>query len=427
MPATKATSSSTESATAFILSRRAQQLKPSATLAVSAQVKKLRAAGVDIVAFGVGEPDFDTPANIKQAAIDALLAGQTHYAPVPGEPAAREAIAHKLREENEIRCTSDDIIINVGAKHSLYLILQSLLDENAGHEVVLPTPAWVTYEPQIELAGGTAVQIAGSIDNDFKITPRQLRDALTDNTRAMVFNSPSNPCGTMYSPDEIRALAEVLQQHPHVVVISDEIYEKLIYGDAEHLSIGSLDNVAQQVVTVNGMSKAYAMTGWRVGYACAPGLRTGDGDSLIKAMTRLQGQMTSNITSFLYPAIVTALVGSESAKVVQDMRQSFARRAVLMHDKLTGMPGIQCPKPTGAFYCFPEVSAHFGKKSPDGIAINNVVSFATALLNEAHVAVVPGDDFGECAHGNVRLSYATSDARIIEGCARLRRWLESLQ
>lgn len=411
----------------YVLSKRVQQLAPSATLAVNARVKKLRDQGIDVIAFGVGEPDFDTPQHIKQAAIDALLAGKTHYAPVPGEPAAREAIAEKLRQENLINCQAEDVIISAGAKHSIYQITQALLDENAGHEVILPTPAWVTYQPQIELAGGKAVQVAGSIDNDFKITPDQLADAITDNTRAMVLNSPSNPCGTMYSPEEIRDLADVLKDHPQIVVISDEIYEKLIYGGVEHLSIGSIDSVAQQVVTVNGLSKAFAMTGWRVGYACAPGVRTDDDDSLIKAMTRLQGQMTSNITSFVYPAIVTALTATQSKAEVREMREQFARRAELLYDRLSAMPGVKCPRPTGAFYAFPDVSAHFGKVSPEAATIDSAVSFATALLNEAGVAVVPGDDFGDGARANVRLSFATSDQRIIEGCDRMRKWLEALK
>jgi len=411
---------------AITLSRRARQLKPSATLAVSSRVKQLRSEGVDVIAFGVGEPDFDTPAHIRRAAIEALNAGRTHYEPVAGDPASREAIAEKLQQENYIDCRADDIVISAGAKHSIYLALQCLIDDGAGHEVILPTPAWVTYQPQIELAGGKAVQVAGAMDNEFKVTPKQIDAAVTNNTRALIINSPSNPCGTMYTPDEIRALAGVLEKHKHVVIISDEIYEKLIYRDAEHLSIGSLDNVAGRVVTINGLSKAFAMTGWRIGYACAP-VQTDDGNTLAKAMAKVQGQMTSNITSFNYPAITAALTASESQAEVEEMRQMFERRGELMHTLLTQMPDMPCPKPTGAFYVFPDVSAHFGKVSPEGKTIDSSVAFAQALLEETGVAVVPGDDFGECAKTHVRLSFACGEDRITEGCDRLRKWLEALK
>ncbi|HRP63302.1 MAG TPA: pyridoxal phosphate-dependent aminotransferase [Phycisphaerales bacterium] len=406
------------------LSHRVQSLASSATLAVNARIKELQAEGVDVIGFGAGEPDFDTPQNIKDAAIAALNAGMTKYAPVPGEPAAREAIANKLRQDNGIRCSAKDIVISVGGKHSIYLALQCLLDgpRNANdppQEVILPTPAWVSYEPMVQLAGGAAVQVAGAVERDFLITAEQLEAAITPRTRAFIINSPSNPCGTMYSPQQLRELAAVLAMHPNVVVISDEMYEKLIYGDVPHFSLGSVESIADRVVTVGGMSKAFAMTGWRIGYACAPG-------PLAAAMSKLQGQMTSNITSFCYPAIVEAFTSPRSAESVEVMRRAFAARAKLICRWMDEMPGLRCPNPTGAFYVFPDVSAYFGGRSPGGRLINSALDFAAALLEEARVAVVPGEDFGEVGRSHVRLSFACSEAHVEEGCRRMKDWLEKM-
>lgn len=402
------------------VSDRVMRIKPSSTLAVDARCKAMRAAGQEVIGFGTGEPDFDTPMPIRQAAIDALLAGKTRYVATEGDPAARAAIARKLQAENGIACVPEHIVISDGGKHSIYLALQCLLDVGKDQQVILPTPAWVSYRPMIELAGGQAVEVPGSVERDFKITPQQLRDAITSKTAAVIINSPSNPCGTMYSPDELRAFVTVLEAHPNIAVITDEIYEKLTFGGVEHLSLGSLPSIADRVITINGMSKAYAMTGWRIGYACAPG----NGGAVAKAMAKLQGQMTSNITSFVYPAIVEALTnGGESVEV---MRQAFAKRAVLIHDLLRAMPGVRCPMPTGAFYVFPDISAHFGKTSAGGLAITSAQSFAEALLEESRVAVVPGEDFGECARGHVRLGFACSEKNIEEGCRRMRAFIESL-
>ncbi len=409
--------------TAVQLSRRVRDLKPSATLAVTARVRELRAQGRDVIDFGLGEPDFDTPDDIKEAAIGALRAGLTHYMPIAGDPGARAAIALKLQRENDIRCSPEDVVITVGAKHAIYLVLQCLLDPGRQQEVILPTPAWVSYRPMIELAGGTAVEVPGRLENDFKITPRQLEDAITGRTRALVINSPSNPCGTMYSPDELRALAGVLERHEHVAIVSDEIYEKLIYGGIDHLSPGSLDGIARRVVTINGLSKAFAMTGWRIGYACAP-VPVEDGrQTLARAITTLQGQMTSNITSFCYAAIIEAL--ENGAPDSERMRQAFAKRAELIYGLMRDMPGVRCARPTGAFYVFPDVSAHFGKRTPGGRWLD-ATSFATALLEEANVAVVPGADFGESAAGHVRLSFACSNEAIKDGCGRIAAWLRKI-
>jgi aspartate aminotransferase len=405
---------------AMRLSNRVTALKPSATLAVDAKVKAMKAAGVDVIGFGAGEPDFDTPGNIKQAAIDALRAGKTKYAPTEGELAARTAIAEKLQRENNLRCGPEHVVISVGAKHSVYLALQCLLDPGKGQEVILPTPAWVSYRPMIELAGGQVVEVPGAVSNDFKITPPQLEKAITSRTAAIIVNSPSNPCGTMYSPDELCALAKVLARHEQITIITDEIYEKLIYTDVPHFSLASLSELADRTITINGLSKAFAMTGWRVGYACSPG----DGGAVAKAMAKLQGQMTSNITTFVYPAIVEALTNCASS--VEAMRQTFAQRASLIHEKVTAMPGLKCPKPTGAFYVFPDVSAHFGRTSPSGRKITSALGFAEALLEDAKAAVVPGEDFGECARNHVRMSFACSEQNITEGCVRIDRWLRRL-
>lgn len=379
----------------------------------------MRAFGKDVIGFGAGQPDFDTPEHIKQAAIEALLAGKTKYAPTPGVPEAREAVARKLREENAIECRADDVVITVGAKQALYMTLQATVDP--GREVLLPSPCWVSYRPMVELAGGIPIEIAGAMANDFKITPGQLEQALSDRTAAIMINSPSNPCGTMYSRDELAGLADVLARHPQVVVITDEIYEKLTYGGLQHVSLGAFPELADRVVTINGLSKAYAMTGWRVGYLCAPGR---DG-AVAKAAARLQSQMTSNITSFLYAALIEAL--ENGAEDAERMRQVFAKRAELMHDAVTRMPGLCCPKPTGAFYLFPDISVYFGRRSPGGMEITSAVDFAEALLEETLVAVVPGEDFGECARTHVRLSFACSDEEIEIGCRRMHDWLEGFE
>lgn len=407
------------------LSDRVNAIKPSATLAVSARVRELKAQGVDVIGFGAGEPDFDTPANIKQAAIDALLGGQTKYQPEAGEPKARQAIADKLQRDNGIRCTANDIVVTVGGKHALYEALQCLLDpprKGKGQQVILPVPAWVSYRPMIELAGGEVVEVQGAIENDYKITPAQLADAINDRTAAVIFNSPSNPCGTLYTEAELRALADVLAPHEQIAIITDEIYEKLVYAGHEHFSLGSIDAIAERVITVNGLSKAFAMTGWRIGYACAPGR---DGQ-VAKAMGKLQGQMTSNITSFVYPAIVEAL-SERSAASVETMRKAFERRAELIHRFVKGWPNVRCPKPTGAFYVFPDISGNFGKTSSGGRRISSAQTFAEALLEEAKVAVVPGEDFGGCGDQSVRLSFACGEKNIEEGGKRIEAWLRQLR
>ncbi len=401
------------------LTQRSLALKPSSTLAVTARVGALKAQGVDVIGFGAGQPDFDTPDHIKQAAIDALKAGMTKYQPTPGAPEARAAIAKKLKNENNIDCAPEHIVITAGAKHAMFETIQALVEPR--REVIILTPAWVSYRPMVEIAGGSVVEVPASIDNDFKITPDQLEAAITDRTAAVIFNTPSNPCGTMYSEAELRELGKVLIRHPNIAVIADEIYEKVTYGGIPHFSIGSIDELRERTVTINGLSKAYAMTGWRIGYLCAPGNK----GELAKAVIKMQDQMTSNITSFTYPAIIRAL--EHGGPDVERMRSAFAERAKVINRLMSQIPGMPCPTPTGAFYVFPNVAAHFGKTSPGGRSIDSALSFAEGLLEEARVAVVPGEDFGECAKTHVRFSFACSKEQIEEGCRRIDGWVRSLK
>ncbi len=400
------------------ISKRAAAIPPSSTLAITAKVREMKARGADVIGFGAGEPDFTTPAVICDAAIDALHDGQTHYAPTPGTPAAREAVAAKLREENGIDCTADHITINNGAKFTVYLALQALVDP--GDEVVLPTPAWVSYKPMIELAGGTLVELPAVAAADFKITPAQLEAAITPRTRVFLLNSPSNPCGTMYTPDELRGLVAVLERHEHVTVVSDEIYEQLVYGEEPALSVGSIDSMRDRTVTINGLSKTFAMTGWRIGYACAPG----GGGAVIKAINTMQSQMTSSITSFTMPAVEAALTDGRAE--VEGMRRTFAGRAELIHGLIRQWEGVVCPRPMGAFYIFPDISCTFGRVTPGGVVIESALNFASALLDEVGVAVVPGNDFLGPGPRHVRMSFAISEEQIAEGCGRVREWLGKL-
>jgi len=414
------------------LSDRVLNLKPSVTLALNSRAKALKASGVDVLGFAAGEPDFDTPQPIKDAAIKAMLAGQTKYMPVVGDMPSRECIANKLTTENNIPgLTGEHIAISTGGKHALYLAIQCLLDfPKPGQEqweAILPTPSWVSYRPICELSGGVVKEIVAGPDSDFLITAQQLKDAITPRSRLLLLNSPSNPCGTMYSEAALRELAQVIHEAreiaPNLIVISDEIYEKIVYGDTPHFSIGSISEIADRVITLNGMSKAFAMTGWRIGYAAMPGEF---GKSLIKGMGKLQGQMTSNITSFNYAALREALTNAEVAKTVEMMRDSFASRSKLIMSRLEEIPGISCPTPTGAFYVFPDVSKLFGKTSSGGAKISDAPSLSEAMLNEVHIAFVPGNDFGGCGPNHVRISFACSVEQINEGMDRFKKFVEGL-
>lgn len=420
------------SISALDLSRRVSELKPSITVALNNRAKAMKASGVDVLGFAAGEPDFDTPQPIKDAAIKALLAGETKYTPTLGDMKTRQCIADKLTNENNIPgLTGEHVAIGAGGKHVLYNAIQCLFDfPQLGEdpwEMILPTPAWVSYRPICELSGGVVREIVAGPDTDFRITPAQLQDAINPRSRLLILNSPSNPCGTMYSEQDLRDLAKVLvegfETAPQLVILTDEIYEKIVYGQHAHFSIGSIPEIADRVITLNGMSKAYAMTGWRIGYAAMPG---DFGKSLIKGMGNLQGQMTTNITSFNYAAIREALTNPAVDAQVEQMRQAFAQRAKLIMSRLAQIPGVTCPTPTGAFYVFPDISAFFGKTSAKGTKITSATTLCEAMLDEAHIAFVPGEDFGGIAGNHLRISFACSEDQINAGMDRFKAFVEGL-
>ena len=392
------------------ISQRVKAVSPSATLAVTNRAKEMKAQGLDVLGFAAGEPDFDTPDFIKDAAIEALKKGQTKYTPASGTPELRKAIAEKLKNENGLTYTFDQIAVNLGAKHSVFMVMQTVLDP--GDEVLMPTPYWVTYPETIRLAGGKPVLLETSAESGYKITPAQLKAAITDKTALLILNSPNNPGGFCYSPDELKALAKVLEG-TQVMVMSDEIYERLIYGTTKFVSFAALsDDAYQRTLTVNGLSKSFAMTGWRLGYTAGP-------LDVIKAMARLQDHVTQNPVTFTQPAAIAAL--KDTTGVVEKMRVEFEKRGLFMAEKLNAIKGINCRTPEGAFYCFPDVSAHYGR-TIGGVTLTNSMNFATALLEQALVAVVPGDPFG--SPKNVRLSFACSMPQIEKGIARIQEWLK---
>ncbi len=390
-------------------SKKAQSVPPSATIAVTSRAKQLKADGVDIVSFGAGEPDFDTPQFIKDSAVKALDAGKTKYTAAAGIVELKTAIAEKLKRDNGLTYSPDQVIVNIGAKHSIYEAMQATLDD--GDEVILPTPYWVTYIETIKLAGAAPVVVRTSKENSYKITPEQLKDAVTDKTAMFVLNSPNNPGGFSYTPKELYALADVLKG-TEIIVLSDEIYEKLIYGDTKFISFASLSEDAyNRTLTVNGLSKAFAMTGWRLGYTAGP-------IEVIKAMGRLQSHMTSNAVTFAQDAAITAI--NDNSDVVEKMRIEFEKRGKYMVRRLNAIEGVTCHQPTGAFYCFPDVSSHFGRNI-GGAQITGSMDFAKALLEQANVALVPGEPFG--CPDNVRLSFACSLQEIEKGLDRIEKWL----
>jgi len=391
------------------VSKKAQAVPPSATMAVTSRAKEMIAQGIDVLSFAAGEPDFDTPDFIKQAAIDALKAGKTGYTATPGIIELRTAIADKFKADNNLTYSPNQIIVNIGAKHSVYESMQAVLDP--GDEVILPTPYWVTYPEAIKLTGATPKVVQTSSGNSYKITPDQLKNAINDKTAMFLLNSPNNPGGFSYTPDELSALAKVLEG-TDVMVLSDEIYEKLIYGDTKFVSFAALSEDAySRTLTINGLSKAFAMTGWRLGYTAGP-------LDAIKAMARLQSHMTQNPVTFAQFAAVTALKDNSGA--VEKMRLEFEKRGILMAKLLNAIDGITCAQPTGAFYAFPDVSAHYGR-TIGNTAINGSMDFAKALLEQANVALVPGEPFG-CPK-NVRLSFACSQEQIQKGADRIKKWL----
>lgn len=394
------------------ISQRLQALAPSATLAMSQKSNELKAQGVDVINLSVGEPDFFTPDHIKAAAKQAVDQNFSFYTPVPGYLSLRKAISAKLKKENGVDFTPEQIVVGNGAKHELCNVVMAVV--NPGDEVIIPTPAWVSYVQMVNLAGGTNMLVPAGIDQNFKITPQQLRDALTPKTRMIILCSPSNPTGSVYSRDELKALAEVLADYPDVLVVADEIYEHINYIGG-HESIAQFDCIKDRVAIINGVSKAYAMTGWRIGYIAAPLW-------LAKAITKLQGQYTSGASSIAQKAAEAAYTGPQDC--VETMRKAFERRRDLMVKMLGEIPGVNINVPQGAFYVFPEVKSFFGKKCGD-TEINDAGDLALYLLNEAHVATVSGDAF--CCPGHIRMSYATSDDNLREAVARIKVALAKLQ
>jgi aspartate aminotransferase len=393
------------------LSDRVNAVSESITLKVSAKAAALKKAGVDVVGFGAGEPDFDTPAFIKDAAKQALDQGQTKYTPTPSIPELRQAIAQKFNRDNHLPYTPEQITIGAGGKHCLYMAFMALL--NPGDEVIIPAPYWVSYPEQVKLAGGVCKIVRGEEKRDFKITPSQLEAAIGPKTKAVIINSPSNPAGHAYTPEELEALAQVVLKHPNLMVFSDEIYEKLVYDGHKFVSFASLHpKLLEQTLTFNCHSKSFAMTGWRVGYVGGP-------REIIEAINKLQSQMTSHITSFCQTPAAIALTDPRGAETIEKMRLEFELRGKRMWERLCALPKVSCVRPRGAFYCFPNVSAHFGKSG-----ITDAVSFAAALLEQNHVAVVPGNDSGFDTH--VRLSFATSMAQIEKGLDRIGEFLKKL-
>jgi aspartate aminotransferase len=384
------------------LAARVGQVTPSMTLAIAAKAKALKGQGIDVCSFTTGEPDFETPAPISAAAKLALDQGKTKYGAVAGEPALREAIAQKLQNQNGLCYGAENVIVTNGGKQSLFNLMLAAIEP--GDEVIIPVPFWLSYPEMVTLAGGTSVLVQTTAENDYKITPNQLRQAITPKTKLFILNSPSNPTGMVYSPDEIRALAAIVVE-TGIYVVSDEIYEKLLYDGASHLSIGAASpEVFERVITSNGFAKGYAMTGWRVGYLAGP-------VEVIKATAAIQGHSTSNVCTFAQYGAIAALTGLQDS--VEMMRQAFAERRQYVLEALRSVPGLTCIKPDGAFYVFPEIS-QTGLKSLD---------FCAALLEEQQVAAIPGIAFG--ADDNIRLSYATDLETIKKGLDRLDKFVRS--
>ena len=393
------------------LSNRLNRLQPSATLAMSQKSAELKAQGIDIINMSVGEPDFNTPDAIKQAAHQAIDDNYSRYSPVPGYPVLREAIVQKLKRENGLDYSANQILCSNGAKQSVCNTIMALVNE--GDEVIVPAPYWVSYPQMVILADGTPVFIEATIEQDFKITPEQLEAAITPKTRALILCSPSNPTGAVYSAEELEGLATVLRRHERIIVIADEIYEHINYV-GKHASIAQIPDMKDRTVVINGVSKAYAMTGWRIGFIAAP-------EWIVKGCNKLQGQYTSGPCSVSQIAAAAAFSGDQQC--VEDMRQAFERRKNLIVRLAREIPGLEVNEPHGAFYLFPKCSAYFGK-SYNGRTINNSTDFAMYLLEEGHVATVGGDAFGspEC----FRMSYATSDDNIREAMSRIKTVLAKL-
>ncbi len=394
------------------LSQRVQKIKPSPTLAIDTKAKKMIAEGIDVVSFGAGEPDFESPDPIKEAAIKALKGGKTKYTPVGGIPELKNAIIAKLKRDNGLEYTPDEVIVSAGGKHALYNIAQALFE--AGDEVIIPSPYWVSYPDQVLLNDAAPVIVPTEEKDGFCIQPEVLEKAITKKTKAFILNSPSNPTGGVYSRKNLEAIAEILVKHG-TLCISDEIYEKIVYDDVKSVSIASLnDRIRNLTITVNGASKVYSMTGWRMGYAVGP-------KEIIQAMTKIQGQVTTNINAMTQWACVEALNGSH--EFLKTWLAEFKKRRDFIVDRFNSIPGVSCFKPGGAFYVFPNISSYLGKKF-EGKLIRTSDNLADFLLEKSLVAVVPGTGFG--ADGYIRLSYATSMEKIQKGMERIEKALTNL-
>ncbi|MEQ3626121.1 MAG: pyridoxal phosphate-dependent aminotransferase [Celeribacter sp.] len=397
------------------LSATLDRVKPSATIAVTTKAGELKAAGRDVIGLGAGEPDFDTPENIKQAGIRAIEAGKTKYTPADGIPELKQAICDKLKRDNGLDYTPKQVSVGTGGKQILYNALMATL--NPGDEVIIPAPYWVSYPDMVLLAGGEPVAVETSIDTAFKLTPEQLEAAITPKTKWFIFNSPSNPTGAGYTHAELKALTDVLMKHPHVWVMTDDMYEHLVYDDFEFCTPAQVEpGLYDRTLTCNGVSKAYAMTGWRIGYAAGP-------EKLIGAMRKIQSQSTSNPCSISQWAAVEALNGTQD--FIPDNNVMFQRRRDLVVKMLNEAEGIDCPTPEGAFYVYPSVQGCIGKTSDGGASIDSDEAFATALLEEKGVAVVFGAAFGLSPY--FRVSYATSDEALTEACTRIQDFCASLK
>ncbi len=394
------------------ISTRVNNLAQSQTLAMSQKSNELKAQGIDVINLSVGEPDFNTPDHIKEAAKRAIDDNFSFYSPVPGYMSLRKAVSEKLLRENGVSFRPEQIVVSGGAKQALCNVI--LATVNPGDEVIIPTPAWVSYVEMVKLAEGKNVLVPAGIESDFKITPSQLEAAITPRTRMLLLCSPSNPTGSVYTKEELAALVDVLSRYPDIIVLADEIYEHINYTGS-FTSLASFEAIADRAVVVNGVSKAYAMTGWRIGYCAAP-------LAIAKACTKLQGQYTSGASSIAQKAAEAAYTGSQQC--VEDMRLAFERRRNLVVRLAREIPGLKVNEPNGAFYLFPEVSSYFGKSCGDR-KINDASDLAMYLLDVGHVATVSGDAF--CAPGYIRLSYATSDENIAEAMKRIAEALSKLK
>lgn len=386
----------------------------SATLAMTNKSRELKAQGIDVISLSIGEPDFNTPEAAKQAGIDAIQNNDTHYPPVPGTPALRKAVAAKLKRDNGLDYKDTDIIISNGAKQAITNTFLAILNE--GDEVIIPAPFWVSYPEMVKLGGGVPVIIKTDIEHDFKITAEQLEAAITPKTKAFIINTPCNPSGSVFTKADLTAIAEVLRKYPNIIVISDEIYEYIQY-EHKHESMGQFEFLKDRLVLVNGVAKGYAMTGWRIGYIAAP-------QAIVKATNKIQGQYTSGICTIAQAAALKAMeLSPENSPEIQAMLKAFRSRRDMLHDMLNEIPGVKCNMPAGAFYVFPEVKSYYGKTDGE-TTITGSDDLCMYLLYNAHVACVAGKAFGndDC----IRLSYATSEDKLIEAVKRIKAALAKL-